>query len=217
MGVPVMIAPDLRPSWRGWIHAAAFAFAVPGLLVLLVRAEGPLAIAAVTVYGLGLVIALGTSACYHRLRCAQRTRLILRRMDHSTIFMLIAGSYTPVCLIALPPTWGIPLLCVVGAGSLLGIALKQFAFARFPMLQQALYPLLGWAAVVTMPALVRSLDAAELGLLVAGGLMYTFGIPVLFLRRPNPWPSTFGYHEIWHVATVLGAACHFALVVLLLR
>ena len=217
MAHPMLAAPAAKPVWRGWIHTVAAFVAIPGLLLLLLRADGPAAIVASSIYGLGLVVAMGTSALYHRLRCSERTRLILRRLDHSMIFVLIAGSYTPVCLIALPHAWGIPLLCVVWAGAITGIVLKQVAFGRFQVLQHALYPLLGWAAVVTLPALVRALDGPELTLLVAGGLMYTLGIPVLFRRWPNPWPATFGYHEIWHVATVLGAGCHFAMVLLLLH
>jgi len=204
------------PTWRGWIHAVACAMAVPGVLLLAIRAEGTAARVSALVYGLGLVIAFGTSACYHRTIRYARAREILRRMDHSMIYVLIAGTYTPLCIVALPRVWGIPLLVSVWTGALIGILLKQFAFHRFDVIGYVLYPLLGWGAVLAGPALVHSLDRVELSLLVAGGLIYTAGIPVLFRRRPDPWPATFGYHEVWHLATVLAGACHFATVLLLL-
>ena len=219
MGAATAVATtrERRPAWRGWIHFGACVAALPGIVVLLAAARGPAARAGVAIYGFGLVAAFGTSATYHRFVRSERARLVLRRMDHSTIFLLIAGTYTPLCLVALPRSWGIPLLCVVWAVAVVGVLLKQFAFDRFRALQHALYPALGWAAVVALPVLVRSLDGAELSLLVAGGLIYTAGIPVLFRRRPDPWPQTFGYHEVWHTATVVASGCHLAMVGLLLR
>ena len=136
-------------------------------------------------------------------------------MDHSTIFILIAGSYTPICLLALPRAWGIPLLSVIWAGAVLGILLKQFAFNRLKALEYALYPVLGWIVVVAAPVLWRGMTTVELTLLVTGGVLYTVGIPVLVRGRPNPWPRTFGYHEIWHGFTVAAGVCHFATVGLL--
>ena len=168
------------------------------------------------VYGAALLIGYGTSAGYHRLARSERATRIMQRLDHSTIFILIVGTYTPVCLLGLPRAWGIPLLSVVGVGALVGILAKQFAFSRLGWLEYALYPILGWAAIAAWPALVHSLSGLELTLIVAGGLLYTLGIPVLVVERPNPWPYTFGYHEIWHGATVAAGICHFAAVGLLL-
>jgi len=162
-------------------------------------------------------VGFGTSAGYHRLAHSERAQRVMQRMDHSTIFVLIAGSYTPVCLLGLPPAWGIPLLCVVWVGATLGILLKQFAFERLKMLEYALYPMLGWAAVVATPALLKGLTTVELSLLVAGGVLYTVGIPVLVFEKPDPWPRTFGYHEIWHAFTVAAGACHFVTIGLLVR
>lgn len=201
-----------RPVWRGWIHAVAALVAVPAAIVLVVVADHPAARIAAAIYGLGIVLGFGTSACYHRIAWSDRSHAILRRMDHSMIYVLIAGTYTPVCLVALPKAWGIPLLSVVWTGAATGIVLKQCAFHRFRAVQGALYPLLGWAAVISLPALIHSLSGAALACLLGGGLLYTFGIPVLARRRPDPWPRVFGYHEIWHVATVLAAVCHFAMV-----
>ena len=158
MPTHAVAAYALRPSWRGWIHAVAAMLALPGAVLLVVLADHPMAKFAATIYGLGIVLGFGTSACYHRLAWSDRSHTILRRMDHSMIFVLIAGTYTPVCLVALPKAWGIPMLAVVWTGAITGIVLKQVAFDRFKVVQHALYPMLGWAAVVSLPALVHSLS-----------------------------------------------------------
>jgi len=197
------------------MHAVAFAVAIPAGLYLVLVAEHTSARVAAAIYFASVLLGFGTSAAYHRLAHGVRARLIMQRMDHSMIYVLIAGSYTPVCLLAMPTAWGIPTLCIVWTGALIGVVLKQVAFDRFRIVQYALYPILGWMAVLSFPVLVTRLSAAELSLLIAGGVIYTVGIPVLLRGRPNPWPKTFGYHEVWHSCTVLAAACHFALVGLL--
>ena len=206
-----------RPSWRGWMHAVAFFAAIPGGILLIVAAKGPAATVGASVYMAGLLLGFGTSAGYHRLATSGRAQEIMQRMDHSMIFVLIAATYTPVCLLAMPLSWGIPILCVAWVGAALGIVLKQFAFDRLKILEYALYPILGWIVVIAMPVLVHRLTTAELVLLMSGGILYTVGIPVLVRERPNPWPRTFGYHEIWHTFTVLAGACHFATIGLLVR
>jgi len=209
--------PDERPTWRGWMHAVAFFAAIPAGILLIVRADHAAAQVAAVIYTCSLLLGFGASAAYHRLARTDRSQRIMQRMDHSMIFVLIAGSYTPVCLLALPPAWGIPLLCVVWTGAAVGIVLKQFAFERFKLVEYALYPILGWAAILTLPALLHGMTPTELALLFTGGVLYTVGIPVLVTERPNPWPRTFGYHEIWHSFTIAAGACHFAAVGLLIR
>ena len=206
---------DERPTWRGWMHVAAFVLAIPGGVLLIVAANGAAAHVAASIYTVSLLLGFGTSAGYHRLARDPRTQQIMQRLDHSMIFVLIAGSYTPVCLLGLPAAWGIPLLCAVWAGALAGILIKQFAFEKLKVLEYALYPILGWALVVATPALLSHMTALELSLLLAGGVLYTVGIPVLVRERPNPWPGKFGYHEIWHTFTVAAGACHFVTIGLL--
>lgn len=206
---------DARPSWRGRLHTFALLAAIPGGLLLILRASHAAAVVAAAIYTASLLATFGTSAAYHRLAHGERARRIMQRMDHSTIFVLIAGTYVPVCLLALPPAWGIPLLCVVATGAVAGFVMKQFGVARVRVLEYALYPILGWAALAVGPVLVAHLSGVELALLVAGGVLYTVGIPVLVRQRPDPWPRTFGYHEIWHAFTVAAGACHFAVVGLL--
>ncbi|MSV81687.1 MAG: hemolysin III family protein [Actinobacteria bacterium] len=210
-------AAEDRPTWRGWMHVGAFALAIPGGLLLILVAHSATARVAACIYAASLLLGFGTSAGYHRLAKRPRTQAIMQRLDHSMIFVLIAGSYTPICLLGLPTAWGIPLLCVVWAGALAGILIKQFAFEKLKVLEYALYPILGWALVVATPALLSHMTALELSLLLAGGLLYTIGIPVLVRERPDPWPRTFGYHEIWHTFTVAAGACHFLTIGLLVR
>ena len=205
-----------RPTWRGWFHVAAFVLAIPAGVLLILAADHPSARVAASIYAASLLLGFGTSAGYHRLARRERTQAIMQRLDHSMIFVLIAGSYTPVCLLGLPAAWGIPLLCVVWTFAAVGIVIKQFAFEKLKVLEYALYPILGWILVVAAPVLLRSMTAVELSLLVAGGLLYTVGIPVLVRERPDPWPRTFGYHEIWHGFTVAAGACHFAVMGLLI-
>jgi hemolysin III len=203
-----------RPRWRGRLHTWAFLAAIPGGIFLLFQADGPLPIIATAVYVVSVLALFGTSASYHTLAQSPRAREIMQRLDHSMIFVLIAGTYTPLALVALPRAWGIPVLCVVWAGAILGMVLKLAAFERSGRLGYVLYPVLGWTAVVAMPVMVSHLSPTQLGLVIAGGLLYTIGIPVLVRKRPDPWPTTFGYHEVWHSFTVLAGACHFAAIAL---
>lgn len=206
-----------RPTWRGWMHVGAFLVSIPAGVLLILAAGQASARVAASIYAASLLLGFGTSAGYHRLARTERAQTIMQRLDHSMIFVLIAGSYTPVCLLGLPTAWGIPLLCVVWTFALVGVVMKQFAFERFKVVEYALYPIMGWILVVAAPALLDRMTAVELSLLVAGGVLYTVGIPVLVRERPNPWPRTFGYHEIWHGFTVAAGACHFATMGLLIR
>ena len=154
----------------------------------------------------------GTSAAYHRLAKSYRARAIMQRLDHSMIYLLIAGTYVPICLVALPRAWGIPLLSVVGGLGLIGMVIKLTDIKRLSWLGYALYPIMGWCAVIAAPAIGTHLTPFQLALIAAGGIAYTVGFPVLLLRRPDPWPSVFGYHEVWHGFTVVAAVLHFGAV-----
>ena len=197
------------------MHVAAFVLAIPGGILLIVLARSASATVGASIYMAALLLGFGTSAGYHRLARKERTQQLMQRLAHSMIFVLIAGSYTPICLLGLPPAWGIPILCVAWVGAIAGVVLKQVAFERLKWLEYALYPILGWIVVVATPALFEGLTTTELSLLLAGGLLYTVGIPVLVREKPDPWPNTFGYHEIWHTFTVAAAGCHFATITLL--
>ncbi|MCP3882624.1 MAG: hemolysin III family protein [Sulfitobacter sp.] len=190
----------------------AFIAAIPAGLLLIVDADQAAERVATAIYATSLLLVFGVSAAYHRLARRPRTRALMQRLDHAMIFLLITGTYTPVCLLALPWSWGIPLLAVVATGATTGIALKLAAFTSAGRYASVLYPVLGWVAIAAAPALLSALNPTQITLFVIGGLAYTIGFPVLLLRWPDPWPRTFGYHEIWHTFTVIAAVLHFGAV-----
>ena len=217
MGPTALVADDdpygPRPTWRGWLHFGAFLVVLPAGLYLLTVADSVGARVAVAIYWASLAGLFATSASYHRLARTPRSVLWFRRADHSMIYVLIAGTYTPLCLIALPRIWGIPMLVVAWVTALAGVILKMVRLGVGDKSSGSwLYIVMGWVALVATPVLVESLTGLQLALIVAGGVAYTVGFPVLLVHRPNPWPSTFGYHEVWHLLTVVAAGLHFAAV-----
>lgn len=201
-----------RPVWRGKLHSWAFFATIPAGIVLIVLASGAAAITGASIYAATLLLLFGTSASYHRLAQSERARTIMQRLDHSMIYLLIAGTYVPLCLVALPKAWGITMLAIVGTLAAVGMVLKLAFFHGARYVSYSLYIVMGWVAIIATPVLIDSLTTLQFGLIVAGGLAYTVGFPVLLTHRPDPWPATFGYHEIWHLLTVIAAGLHFAAV-----
>jgi hemolysin III len=204
---------------RGWLHVYAFFVAlVCGIVLVSVAATRPgvaplvsCAIYSVTVCGL-----FGTSALYHRRVWSQRGYLVMRRLDHCMIFVFIAGTYTPFCVLLLPQGKATVLLAIVWAGTLAGVALK-LVWPHAPRWVSApLYLGLGWVAVGVLPDILRVGGVAALVLLALGGVAYSVGAVIYALRRPNPWPTVFGHHEFFHACTLLAAICHHIAVYLAL-
>ncbi|WP_239066083.1 PAQR family membrane homeostasis protein TrhA [Microbacterium hibisci] len=201
-------APELKPSWRGWIHAATFPIAIAAGIVLIALAQGAPAKWASAVFMATSLLLFGNSALYHRFNWKPKTKAILKRIDHANILLLIAGTYTPIATLALPPQQGALLLILVWSGALLGILFRVFWINAPRWLYVALYLLLGWAAVMYLVPLFQA-NAAMMVLVAVGGILYTLGAVVYALKRPNPWPGHFGFHEIFHVCTVLAFLCHW--------
>ncbi|MFA5885045.1 MAG: hemolysin III family protein [Acidimicrobiia bacterium] len=197
------------PRLRGRIHQAAFVASLAGLAWLAVLANGPREIAAAWVYGLATVLLYFVSSTYHVFARGPRFRPVMRRLDHSMIFVLIAGTYTPVCLLALGGAWGWGLLIAVWTGALLGITLKVAGLERFRKISAPLYIVLGWLAVLATPQLFDRLDLLLLAL--AGGLFYTVGAILFALQWPGKVATWFGYHEWWHTFTLVAGVCFFAM------
>jgi hemolysin III len=217
MESPTEGRPETKPRWRGRIHLGAFLVSVPAGVTLVLLSQGVSAHVGAAVFATSLAALFGVSATYHTGTWAPQVRARLRCMDHAMIFVLIAGSYTPITLLALQPAWGISLLAIVWTVAVVGVTV---ALARFGALHRAggyLYIGMGWIVVIALPAVLRSLDTPELLLLFAGGVLYTVGAIGLRLHRPDPRPLVFGYHEVWHAMTVAAAACHFTLVAMLVR
>lgn len=199
---------EIRPTWRGWIHAATFPIAIAGGIVLIVLAQGTAAKWACAVFMATSLLLFGNSALYHRFDWSPRTRAVLKRIDHANILLLIAGTYTPIAVLALPTDKAILLLSLVWGGAILGILFRVFWIDAPRWLYVALYLVLGWAAVMYMFDLFQA-NAAMMILVIVGGVLYTVGAVVYALKRPNPWPGHFGFHEIFHVCTVLAFLCHW--------
>lgn len=206
---------ESKPRWRGWIHAGTFPVAIAAGIVLISLGQGAAAKWAGAVYMLCSVVLFGVSALYHRFNWSPRTKQVFRRLDHANIFLLIAGTYTPIALLALPLRGadggigkGAVLLIAVWAGALLGIVFRVFWIRAPRWLYVPLYLLLGWAAVVFLGDIARA-NLVTMVLVIVGGLLYTVGSVVYGLKRPNPVPGVFGFHEIFHALTVLAFLCHW--------
>jgi hemolysin III len=197
------------PRLRGVTHVYAFYCATVAAASLIVFAPGGVARGAGAVYGIGLCALFGGSALYHRWRWDPRWRPILQRIDHSTIFVFIAASYTPVCLLVLTGSVRWIVLGTVWAGALCGVALSVAWITAPRVLASACYVALGWVAIIAFPQLVSALPAVPVVLIAAGGVLYTLGAAVFSFQRPNPWPQVFGFHEIFHACVVLAATAHF--------
>jgi hemolysin III len=200
------------PRWRGRLHSWAFVCSIPAGVVLIVLATGATARIAVAVYVVSLAAVFGTSATYHRLARSPTAKRRLQRLDHSMIYVLIAGTYTPLCVLAFPPAWGVPILAVVWGGALVGVVVKAVDIRCLLVAANGLYVVLGWTAVVALPVVVTSIRPFGLVLMLTGGLAYTAGAIVFLRRSPDPRPDVFGFHEVWHAFTVIGAVSHFAMV-----
>ena len=202
---------------RGRLHQIAFFVSIPAGIALIALANGAARISVAAIYAASLTAVFGVSAAYHRGSWGPVARRRMRCLDHSMIFVLIAGSYTPITIIALEGPWQIVLLSVAWAGAAAGVAMKLAKPDGLSITTSALYLCLGWAAMLALPRFVEALSGTALTLLLAGGLLYSIGALVFAIKRPDPRPAVFGYHEIWHAFMVTAAACHFALVLLLVR
>ncbi|MDR1633394.1 MAG: hemolysin III family protein [Bifidobacteriaceae bacterium] len=205
---PQVGEPEARPRLRGWIHAAMFPLTIAAGIVLIVVARGPAAKVGSTVFVTTAILLFGTSATYHLGNWGPRWSAALRRLDHSNIALIIAGTYTPLSLLLLPTRTGVLLLVGVWVGAL-GAILVRMLWLNAPRWSYVpIYIALGWIALWFLPQFWRS-GHAIVWLLLAGGLAYTAGAVVYGLKKPNPSPKYFGFHEIFHACTVVGFSCHF--------
>jgi hemolysin III len=212
-GLPA-VGGDPSPRARGWIHRVAFLVAMPAGVVLLVLAPSVAARIAVAVYAASLLTVFWVSSTYHLGAWSAQEFSRWQRRDHAAIFLLIAGSYTPYCVLALEGSWQVWMLTAVWIGAGLGILVKLYR-VDLHVLSGFMYLGLGWAAVIVFPQFARALGPAPVILTVVGGLLYSLGALVLATHRPRLFPRTFGYHEVWHAATAAAAACHYAAVLLM--
>jgi hemolysin III len=206
-------AVHIKPLMRGWLHAGSFfTFLLLGLLMLALNDASRRHRLTLVVYLLGTLAMFGTSALYHRGRWSERQLRTWRRLDHSTIFLAIAGAYTPVAIVGLDQGARRIILIVSWTGALIGIGLQWVRIALPRAVFTAVYIIVGWSIVPFVSQLHTRLGTLGLSMIVGGGLAYTLGAVVYAMKRPDPWPTVFGYHEVFHLMTVIGAALHLATV-----
>jgi hemolysin III len=203
----------LVPRLRGVSHAAAFFLAVVAAAMIVNLAPNGRATVAVAIYGAALAALFGGSALYHRWPGPARFKPILQRIDHSTIFLFIAASYTPIALMVLHGALAWVILAVAWAGAAAGVALSLGWIDAPRTVHAGSYLTLGWLAIIALPQLFGELRLAPLVLLGAGGLLYSVGAVIYTRQRPDPWPQTFGFHEIFHALVIAAAAAQYAAVV----
>jgi hemolysin III len=198
-----------KPRLRGWLHTVTSPVALAAGVVLIVLAPSGQAAAAAAAYGLTSVVLFSTSAIYHRGSWSPQAERRLKRLDHANIFLLIAGTYTPFSVLALSGSTRVAVLAAVWGAAVVGVGFRVFWVNAPRWLYTALYIGLGWAATFIVPQLIHGVGLRVFVLIAVGGLFYTAGGIVYGLRRPNPSPEWFGFHEIFHACTVAAFACQY--------
>jgi hemolysin III len=199
---------------RGWLHAYAFFVAIAAGVVLCSLAAasshrtGAAPLISCAIYSLTVCGLFGISALYHRRVWSPTGYRVMRRLDHSMIFIFIAGTYTPFCVFLLSGTTQTVILTVIWVGAVLGVGMKMITPNAPRWLSTPLYIALGWVAVAILPDILHRGGVAALVLVCVGGAFYTIGAVLYATRKPNPWPKTFGHHEFFHACTLLAAICH---------
>jgi hemolysin III len=207
-------AAVVKPGMRGWLHAGIFPLAVVGGIVLVAISRSASVAGACSVYAVSALLLFGTSAVYHRGEWGPRGEAVLRRLDHANIFLIIAGTYTPLSVLLLPAHEQVVLLSLVWAGAAAGIAFRVWWIRAPRWLYTLCYIALGWAAVFYLPDFAHTGGTAVVVLVIAGGLLYTAGALVYALKRPDPSPRWFGFHEVFHALTIAAFTAHYTAILL---
>jgi hemolysin III len=201
----IAIEPD-KPKLRGVLHQFAFFAALVAGAVLVATTPDPTRRWGVAAFAVSLCWLYAVSAFYHRVNWTPSVRMIVRRIDHASIFLLIGGTYTPICLLGL-------VLTLVWSGAALGFFVSILWVKKPKQVTAAMYLAVGWLVIAYAGPLGRSLDDTSLGLFIGGGVLYSLGALAYALKRPNPFPAVFGYHEVFHLLVIIASAVHFAAIV----
>ncbi len=207
-----MPAERVKPRLRGVSHGIAFVVSLPLGAALLFAAETTRGRVSALVFALSVTAMLGASALYHLVTWSPGVRPWMRRLDHAGIYALIAGTYTPFGLLVLSGNWSVVVLAIVWSGAIAGVALKLFWVDAPKWLSAVIGIALGWVGIVAFPQILDELGLTPALLLLAGGLAYTAGAVIYALRRPDPFPEVFGYHELFHAFVLAAVASHYAAV-----
>ncbi len=210
----IISASAVKPKLRGWFHLVNTPISLIGGLILLIAAQTVSLRIACAIWTLTAVTLFGNSAAYHRGRWSEKVSSVLRRIDHSNIAIFIAGTYTPLAVALLSGGSRLALLSLIWAVAAIDVLFRVLWIGAPRWLYVGLYLVMGWCAVFWIPQMLASGGVAVIVLLIAGGLCYSAGAVVYALKRPNPSPYWFGFHEIFHAATVLGAICHWVAILI---
>jgi len=205
----VIAADEAKPSLRGWIHAVMFPIAVVAGLALVVTAPTTAARVSSAIFAATAVLLFGTSALLHRGRWPVATESLLRRLDHANIYLIIAGTYTPFAVLVLPAEQGRILLGIVWTGAVAGVIFRIFWQGAPRWLSTTLYVVVGWIVIIFLPGIVDGAGMTVVVLLAVGGVLYSIGAVVYAVKRPDPVPGVFGFHELFHALTVAAFATHY--------
>ena len=208
----IQLVRTLRDPMSGLTHCIGALLAVIGLIVLVIKASSPLKpwhLTTYCIFGIGMILLYTASTLYHWLPLSHDGTARLRKLDHMMIFVLIAATYTPFCLIPLRGVWGWSIFGTVWAVALIGIVFKVFWISSPRWLSALMYVFMGWIMIVGIVPLVRSLQAGALFWLFTGGVLYSSGALIYAMKRPNPIPRILGFHEIFHIFVMLGTLAHF--------
>ncbi|MEY3889151.1 MAG: hypothetical protein RI931_273 [Actinomycetota bacterium] len=205
---------EIKPTWRGWIHAGVLPIVIVGGIVLVMLANGTPAKITTAIFFASSLLLFGNSALYHRFNWSPKVKLALKRIDHANIFLLIAGSYTPITWLALPQDKALLLMSLIWGSAVLGIGFRVFWISAPRWLYTPIYVAMGWGAIAFVVDFMNA-NAPMMILILTGGLCYTIGAVVYALKKPNPFPGKFGFHEIFHSLTVLAFMCHWVAALLI--
>ena len=203
-----------RDPISGLTHLAAAVVAACGVVILLLLGhDDPIKAISLAIYGLSLVLMFSASATYHLVKATPEVIRVLRKVDHSSIYLLIAGSYTPICVHFLRGFWQWGFLEIIWGMALIGVAIKIFIINAPRWLTAGIYLLMGWMSILGIPEMAVAMPVSALIWLVIGGLFFTLGAVVYIRKKPDFYPRFFGFHELWHIFVILGCACHFIVIV----
>ena len=202
-----------RQPFSGLSHLLGAVISFFGLIYLLVQGwDTPLKEISYVIYGLSLILMFSASAAYHLTNSSEQALLILRKLDHTAIYLLIAGTYTPMCLIFFTGFWRVGLLAIIWGLALVGIIVKLFVIKAPRWLTAGIYLIMGWLCVMAVGEMIRTMPAGAITWLIVGGLFYTIGAIIYITKKLDFVPGVFGFHEVWHIFVMLGAFSHYLLV-----
>ena len=199
----------VKPLMRGWMHLVCFFLAIPAGVTVVALAQSSRGRVGALVYAVGLIALFGVSGTYHRVGWSDNARRLMQKLDHGTIFVMIAASYTPLCLIVLQGWLAWTMLAIAWTGAVVGFVVAFTGGRTSRIVRGTLYITLGWVAVAAVPQMWQHMSIAELVLIAVGGVLFTVGSVFLLTNWPDPFPRVFGYHEVWHVMVIAAVACHF--------